>query len=90
MQTEPRRPLQIYLRPQQDRALRLLAARQHVSLAEIVRRGVDLYLEAALPADEDPSLGLIGLGHSGRNDLSAQHDALVAIQARGDSDLNGR
>lgn len=89
MQTQ-RRPLQVYLRPQQDRVLRLLADRQRVSLAELVRRSLDLYLEAALPAEKDPSLGLIGLGHSGCNDLSAQHDALVAIQARGDPAVNGR
>lgn len=67
----------IYLRPKQERALRFLASRQHVSLSELIRRSVDHNLAEALPADQDPSLGLIGLGHSRRFNLSAPHGAPI-------------
>jgi hypothetical protein len=76
-----KKPLQIYLQPDQERILRALAERERVSVAELIRRSVDRYVRELLPPDEDPSLGLIGLGHSGRPDLSARHDELVAGQA---------
>jgi hypothetical protein len=81
-----KKPLQIYLQPEQERALRNLAARYHVSLAELIRRSVDQYLAQSVPPEDDPSLELIGLGSSGRPDLAAAHDELVAHQALGTSD----
>ena len=75
------KPLQIYLQPDQDRVLRAVAEREHVSLAELIRRSIDCYLTDILPPETDPSLGLIGLGHSQRPDLSISHDELVAGQA---------
>ena len=83
MQTQARRPLQIYLQPRQDRALRLLAQREGVSLAEVVRRSLDHYIESEFPPEKDPSLQLIGLGRGSRSDLSENHDRVVAEQARG-------
>lgn len=77
-----RKPLQIYLHPNQERALRAQAQQQHVSLAELIRRSIDRYLAEQLPPDKDPSLQLIGLGHSGRSDLAESHDEIVAQQAR--------
>jgi hypothetical protein len=76
-----KKPLQIYLKPDQERILRALARREHVSLAELIRRCIDRYVVDLLPPEQDPSLGLIGLGHSGRADLSTRHDELVAEQA---------
>jgi hypothetical protein len=81
MPTLARKPLQIYLQPDQERILRAFAKREHISLAELIRRSIDRYVMEVLPPDKDPSLGLIGLGHSGRSDLSARHDELVAEQA---------
>lgn len=78
MALRERKPLQVYLDPEQDRALRVLAQRQKVSLAELIRRGVDRYLAEALPPERDPSLKLIGLGSSGRDDLSVRHDEVLA------------
>ena len=75
-----RKPLQIYLHPDQERALRAQAQEQHVSLAELIRRSIDLYLVEQLPPDKDPSLQLIGLGHAGRSDLAQRHDEIVAQQ----------
>jgi hypothetical protein len=76
-----KKPLQIYLQPDQERILRTLANRERVSLAELIRRSIDRYIVDLLPPEQDPSLGIIGLGHSGRADLSARHDDLVAQQA---------
>lgn len=75
------KPLQIYLRPEQDRALRALASRQDTSLAELIRRGVDLLL-SEIPLDDDPALKVVGLGRSGRSDLSAEHDRHLARATR--------
>lgn len=84
-QTLNKKPLQIYLEPEQEGALRSLAARHHVSLAELIRRSITDYLTQAVPPEEDPSLELIGLGSSGRPDLATAHDELVARQAMGTS-----
>lgn len=75
-----KRPLQIYLDPPQDRALRRLAGQSGASVAEIVRKSIDRYLAEAVPPGQDPSLGLIGLGRSGRSDLAEQHDHVIATQ----------
>jgi hypothetical protein len=68
-----KRPFQIYLKPAQDQALRALAEREGVSLAELIRRSIDRYL-AELPQEDDPAMDLIGLGRSGRGNLSTNHD----------------
>ncbi len=81
MREVTRKPLQIYLEGRQERVLRALAAREHVSLAELIRRSVDRYLEEVVTPEQDPSLGIIGLGRSGRGDLSVEHDAVVATEA---------
>jgi hypothetical protein len=76
-----RKPLQIYLKTDQERMLRALAERERVSLAELIRRSIDRYVMELVPPDADPSLGLIGLGNSGRADLADRHDELIAAQA---------
>ncbi|MDE3074158.1 MAG: ribbon-helix-helix protein, CopG family [Chloroflexota bacterium] len=78
-----KKPLQIYLDPAQDRALRAVASRSGLSVAAIIRQSVDLYLSQAVPAAEDPSLELIGLGRSGRSDLAEKHDQVFADEVRG-------
>jgi len=79
MKTLRERPLQIYLRPDQDKALRQLAAKEHTSLAELVRRGIDRLL-AEMPVEDDPAMRIIGLGRSGKKDLSTAHDRYL-VQA---------
>jgi hypothetical protein len=80
MATSSRKPLQIYLHADQERVLRALAERERVSLSELIRRSIERYVAELLPPEADPSLGLIGLGRSGRPDLSTSHDELVAGQ----------
>lgn len=72
------RPMQVYLRPDQDRALRQLAGNRKVSIAELVREGVDHVISSA--PEEDPLLGIIGLGRSNITDLSERHDYYI-VQA---------
>ncbi|MFZ5996242.1 MAG: hypothetical protein ACOYW7_01950 [Nitrospirota bacterium] len=38
-----------------------------------IREGVDKFLKE-LPIEEDPAMELIGLGSSGKGDLSEKHD----------------
>ena len=73
MRTLKERPIQIYLRPDQDRALRQMAEKEKVSIAELVRRGVDRLL-TEVPVEQDPAMGIIALGRSNTKDLSVAHD----------------
>jgi hypothetical protein len=75
------KPIQIYLKPEQDQALRVLAGRLGTSVAELIRRSVDLYLTSR-PVADDPALSLVGLGRSGRRDLSSDHDQFLAQAGR--------
>jgi hypothetical protein len=65
--------IQIYLDPDQDRVLGHLSKTQKRSKAAIIRACIDDYL-ANLPPDDDPILKIIGLGDSGRTDISEKHD----------------
>jgi hypothetical protein len=67
------RPIQIYLRPDQDTALRTLAKQENVAIAELVRRGVDQLLSQT-SVERDPTLALIGIAHSDVTDLAENHD----------------
>jgi hypothetical protein len=75
--TLTKRPIQVYLRPQQLDALRCAAQRRKVSMAELVRQGVDLVLDG-VPAEEDSLWDLVGLVKSGPSDLAEKHDEYLA------------
>ena len=76
-----KKPIQIYLEPAQDGALRALSQREGISLAALIRRTIDHYL-AELPVEEDPALQVIGLGRSGRGDMASKHDDYLAALTR--------
>ena len=69
--------IQVYLRPEQIGSLRLVAERRKVSIAVLVRQGVDRILTEAL-AEEDPLWNLIGASDSGLGDLAEKHDEYIA------------
>jgi hypothetical protein len=69
--------IQIYLQPEQLSRLRAIADRRNVSIAELVRQGVDRLLDD-LPIEDDPLLDIIGLVDDGPNDLSERHDTYLA------------
>jgi hypothetical protein len=71
------KPIQVYLRPEQIESLRAVAERRKVSIAELVRQGVDRVLED-VPAEEDPLWDIIGTFDSGLGDLAEKHDEYLA------------
>jgi predicted DNA-binding protein len=73
MRTLKKRPIQIYIEPQQDYVLQALSKEKGISKAELIRESIEKYLNE-LPVAEDPAMELVGLGSSGKGDLSNQHD----------------
>jgi len=71
------KPIQVYLRPEQIESLRLVAERRKVSIAELVRQGVDRIL-AEVPVEEDPLWNIIGTFDSGIGNLAEKHDEYIA------------
>ena len=73
---------QVQLTEQQMRRLKRLAADREVSVAELVRNGVDRILEAAeqaSPSDREcRALAALGRFRSGRSDVSQEHDGYLA------------
>jgi hypothetical protein len=68
----------LYIEPKQDKVLEVLAPKRGLSKAEIIRLGIDKYLDE-LPVEDDPARGIIGLGKSGKGDLSESHDAYLVM-----------
>lgn len=73
MRAAKKRPIQIYLDPEQDRALRAISKKRGISKAEIVRLSLSHFIRS-LPVEDDPALEIIALGKSGKTDLSERHD----------------
>ncbi len=79
------RRTQVYLTPKQHRALKREAAREGVSMTEIVRRILDLRLLARRGAGRPAKelvLSFVALGESGRADVSASHDRALVVALR--------
>lgn len=89
MTTSARRSVQVYLRPEQLDALRLLATKQGISVAELIRQGVDLLL-TEIPVEDDPLWGIVGLGNSGVHDLALEHDRYLAEIEEADNQQHGQ
>jgi hypothetical protein len=79
-----KKPVQVYLREDQVKALRIVAERRGESMAALVREGVDRLLDE-LPPDEDPLLDILGLYDSGRGDLAEKHDEYLARMIKEES-----
>ena len=77
MHTLTMKPVQVYLRPEQIESLRAIAERRKVSMAELIRQGVD-HMLSEVPAEEDPLWNIIGTFDSGLGDLSEKHDEYLA------------
>ena len=82
MRALKKKPIQIYIERKQELLLERLAREKGTSKAEIIRLSIDRYL-CDLPAEEDPVIGIIGLGRSGKGDISANHDVYIAEHVSG-------
>ena len=73
---------QIQLPEQQVALLKRLAVQQHVSMAELIRRAVDLLTlspdAANVKERKERAIAAAGRFHSGRGDLAARHDEYLA------------
>ncbi len=81
MRALKKKPIQMYIEPGQDAALAVLARKRGVSKAELIRESIEKYL-ATQPVEEDPAMGLVGLGTSGKSDVSERHDKYLASYRR--------
>ena len=81
MKALKKKPIQIYLEPQQNNVLDLLAKKRGISKAEVIRRSLETFFKN-IPLEEDPAINLIGLGSSKKGDLSARHDQYIARYAK--------
>lgn len=73
---------QIQLTESQANRLRKLAAERGVSMAELIRQGVDALLGGAAVIDDEErrnrALALAGRFRSGKRDVSGKHDRYLA------------
>ena len=74
---------QIQLTERQARALKRMAAREGVSMAEVIRNAVDAKIRegvSGLPWEERirRAMAVMGKFHSGLNDVSGRHDHYLA------------
>lgn len=73
---------QIQLTEEQVAVLKRLAAAQHVSMAEIIRKGVDLIARTGFVPEPGTRLrraaAAAGRFHSGCSDLAEEHDRYLA------------
>ena len=81
MRNLKKKPIQIYLEPRQDNVLDVLAKKRGISKAEIIRRSLEKFFKD-IPLEEDPAMGLIGLGSSKKGDLSVHHDKYLATYSK--------
>jgi hypothetical protein len=69
---------QIQLPEEQVALLKRLAVQQHVSMAELIRRAIDLFTLSPdatnIKERKERAIAAAGRFHSGRGDLAARHD----------------
>ncbi len=77
---------QIQLTESQAESLRKLAHRHGLSMAELIRRGVDQVLASGLSAEvgrkKRKAIAAAGRFHSGRRDIAVRHDHYLAEDNR--------
>lgn len=70
---------QLQLTPEQAAALKRVAAKRNVSMAEVVRELVDAHLvDAAGAGPRHKARAVVGRYRSGRSGTSVEHDAVLA------------
>ena len=73
---------QIQITEEQSKALRKIAAQRDLSMAEVIRQGIEFYLHACGTISQEErrqrAIKAAGQFHSGQKDLSEKHDAHLA------------
>lgn len=73
---------QIQLQDSQVRALKELAQKKRVSMAELIRRSVDHLIKTSAYIDynrqKKKATDVIGKFHSGKHDISTEHDSYLS------------
>jgi len=73
---------QIQLTEEQSLTLKKIAAQRNISMAEVIRQGLDLYIRTCGTISQEErrqrAIKAAGRFHSGKTDLSEKHDAYLA------------
>jgi Ribbon-helix-helix protein, copG family len=73
---------QIQLTEEQVKAIKRIAASQHLSVAELIRRAVDAMIRSSMARDPEERLKsameIAGKFSSGKRDISRKHDRYLA------------
>lgn len=79
---------QIYLHPEQHRALLREASKKGISLAKLIREIIAKHLEEQarpVTAAKETFLRIVGMGASDKTDVSARHDHYLAEALKSDN-----
>ena len=76
-----KKPIQINIEPKQDYVFGDHVREKGVSKTEIFRKSLEKFVKET-PVEEDPGMGLIGLGNSDKRNLSGYHDKYLARYAK--------
>jgi hypothetical protein len=80
--------INVELRPDQEDRLRAIAQSRNMSVADLIREGVDRLLAEVdverVPLEDDPILQIIGLVEGGPSDMAERHDDYLAETLRED------
>lgn len=79
---------QIYLHPEQHRALLREASKKGISLAKLIREIIAEHLEEQarpVTAAKETFLRIVGMGASDKTDVSARHDHYLAEALKSDN-----
>ncbi|MEK7396002.1 MAG: ribbon-helix-helix protein, CopG family [Candidatus Poribacteria bacterium] len=73
---------QIQLAEEQAKALKKISAQKNISMAEVIRQGIDFYLRSSGTISQEErrrrAIKIAGQFHSGKTDLSENHDLYLA------------
>lgn len=72
---------QIQLTEEQSKALKKIASKKRVSLAELIRQGVSTIMktgEVSIEERKERAIAAAGRFRSGKKDISVRHDAYLA------------
>mgnify|MGYP001591469220 FL=1 len=74
--------IQIQITEEQAKAVKRIAPARHVSVAELIRRAVDIMVKSSLVADPEERLKraieVVGKFRSGKHDIAKKHDNYLA------------